>query len=342
MRPLWKGLVTFGLVSVPVGLYSATRRQAELHFRLLHEKDQAPIDYRRFCTEEDVEVDWKDIVKGYEYEKGRFVVVTDEDFERARVAGTHTIEIRDFVPAGDIDFAYFETPYWLVPDGPGRKAYALLREALEESGRVGIGTIVIRERERLLALRPAGPGLMLTTMRFASELRAVGELDMPQPAAASKKELALALQLVETLAGPFKPEQYHDAYTEALRAVIEAKIEGKKVSAPKTSRPPRVISLVDALRKSLAAPRAAGQAKTVVRKRARRRERPHSLVVQLGQPPRIRHRVAALVVVEVHVHVAPTPLIIRLCKTSARERRARGLHDSGGYHTRTLFEGAIS
>jgi len=273
MRPLWKGLVTFGLVSVPVGLYSATRRQAELHFRLLHEKDQAPIDYRRFCTEEDVEVDWKDIVKGYEYEKGRFVVVTDEDFERARVAGTHTIEIRDFVPAGDIDFAYFETPYWLVPDGPGRKAYALLREALEESGRVGIGTIVIRERERLLALRPAGPGLMLTTMRFASELRAVDELDMPQPAAASKKELALALQLVETLAGPFKPEQYHDAYTEALRAVIEAKIEGKKVSAPKTSRPPRVISLVDALRKSLAAPRAAGQAKTAVRKRARRREK---------------------------------------------------------------------
>src|SRR5438132_7661659 len=163
-------------------------------------------------------------------------------------------------------------PYWLVPDGPGRKAYALLREALEESGRVGIGTIV-RERERLLALRPAGPGLMLTTMRFASELRAVDELDMPQPAAASKKELALALQLVETLAGPFKPEQYHDAYTEALRAVIEAKIEGKKVSAPKTSRPPRVVSLVDALRKSLAAPRAAGQAKTAVRKRARRREK---------------------------------------------------------------------
>src|SRR5213593_1528138 len=167
----------------------------------------------------------------------------------------------------------FETPYWLVPDGPGRKAYALLREALEESGRVGIGTIVIRERERLLALRPAGPGLMLTTMRFASELRAVDELDMPQPAAASKKELALALQLVETLAGPFKPEQYHDAYTEALRAVIEAKIEGKEVGAPKTSRPPRVVSLVDALRKSLAAPRAAGQAKTAVRKRARRREK---------------------------------------------------------------------
>jgi len=115
--------------------------------------------------------------------------------------------------------------------------------------------------------------LMLTTMRFASELRAVDELDMPQPAPASKKELALALQLVETLAGPFKPEQYHDTYTEALRAVIEAKIEGKEVSAPKTSRPPRVVSLVDALRKSLAAPRAAGQAKTAVRKRARRREK---------------------------------------------------------------------
>ena len=273
MRPLWKGLVTFGLVSIPVGLYSATRRQAELHFRLLHDKDQAPIDYRRFCTEENVEVDWKDIVKGYEYEKGRFVVVTDEDFKRARVPGTHTIEIRDFVPAGDIDFAFFETPYWLVPDLPGRKAYALLRAALQESGRVGIGTIVIRERERLAALQPEGPGLMLTTMRFAAELRAADELDMPETVAPPKKELALALQLVETLAGPFKPEQYHDTYTEALRAVIEAKIEGKEVTAPKTSRPPKVVNLVDALRKSLATPRAAAEPKTAVRKRGRRREK---------------------------------------------------------------------
>jgi len=255
MRPIWKGAVTFGLVSVPVALYSATRRQAELHFRLLHDKDTAPIDYRRFCSEENVEVDWKNVVKGYEHGRGHFVVVTEDDFERARVAGTQMFEIRDFVPAGDIDFAYFETPYWLAPAKGGAKAYALLRAALEESGRVGVGAIVIRQRERLAALRPAGSALMLTTMRFAAEIQAADALDIPERVKVAPKEMALALQLVETLAGPFKPEQYRDTYTEALRKVIEAKIEGKEVVAPKAARPPKVVDLVDALRKSLKTPR---------------------------------------------------------------------------------------
>src|SRR5262249_708034 len=161
-------------------------------------------------------VDWKNIVNGYEYEKGRFVVVTDEDFERARVAGTQMFEIRDFVPAGDIDFAYFETPYWLAPAKAGAKASTVPRAALEGSGRVGIGTIVIRQRERLAALRPAGSALMLMTMRFASEIQRADGLDVPERAKISPKELALARQLVETLAGPFEPEQYRDTYTEAL------------------------------------------------------------------------------------------------------------------------------
>jgi len=270
MRPIWKGTISFGLVSIPVGLYSATRRQAELHFRLLHDKDQAPIDYRRYCSEEDVEVEWKDIVKGYEYEKGRFVVVSDEDFKRARVAGTQMIEIRDFVRAGEVDPAYFETPYWLAPDKAGRKAYALLHGALEESQRVGIGTIVIRERQRLAALRPSGSALMLTTMRFVGELRAADEVDLPARVKVPKKEMALARELVEALAGPFEPEQYHDTYTELLRAVIERKIDGKEVAVPKAPRPPKVVDLMDALRKSLETGR---KPPAAVRTRGRRREK---------------------------------------------------------------------
>lgn len=128
-RTLWKGAITFGLVSVPVALYPATRREAELPFRLLHRPDLAPIDYKRFCSKEDVEVDWGDIVKGYEYARGRFVVVTEEDFKRARVAATHTIEIRDFVRAADIDIGHFESPYWLAPTREGRKPYVLLARA---------------------------------------------------------------------------------------------------------------------------------------------------------------------------------------------------------------------
>src|SRR5262249_12438609 len=148
-----------------------------------------------------------------------------------------------------------ETPYWLAPAKAGAKAYTVLRAALEESGRVGIGTIVIRQRERLAALRPAGSAPMLMTMRFASEIQRADGLDVPQRAKISPKELALARQLVETLAGPFEPEQYRDTYTEALRKVIEARIEGKKVTAPKGARPAKVVDLVDALRKSLKTPR---------------------------------------------------------------------------------------
>ena len=252
-RPVWKGAVTFGLVSVPVNLYAATRRQAELSFRLLHKKDNAPVEYKRFCTEEEVEVPWNDIVKGYEYEKGNFVVMTDEDFEKAKTESTETLEIRDFVPLDQINLAHFESPYWLEPTKAGRKAYVLLREALEESRRVGIGTFVMRQREHLAALRPAGNALMVTTLRFVDEIRSADDLEIPREEKLAKKEIELAKKLVDTLADDWKPEQYKDTYHETLRAAIEQKLGGKEIEAPTPRKPARVVNLMKALEQSLEA-----------------------------------------------------------------------------------------
>lgn len=251
-RPIWTGAVAFGLVTVPVNLYPATSRQERLAFRLLHARDQAPIDYRRICSVENVEVAWADVVKGYEYEKGRFVVMTEADFERARPPAAQTIDIRDFVPGEQIDFSFFDAPYWLEPTPPGRTAYALLRRALADSGRVGIGTLVMREREHLAALRPAANALMLTTMRFAHELRPPAGLDIPAEDRLEPRQLALARQLVDTLAGDFEPAQYRDTYTDVLRAAIERKLAGTEIR-PAGARPAagKVVDLVKALEASI-------------------------------------------------------------------------------------------
>src|SRR3989440_3801673 len=170
-RPMWKGAVTFGLVTVPVALHPATERKNELSFRLLHARDESPIDYKRVCHEEGVEVPWAEIVKGYALAKDRYVVVSDEDFEKARVRGTQTFEIRDFVPGTSIDDFYFTQPYYVAPAGPAAaKPYALLRDALAQSGRVGVGTIVLRQREHLAALEPAGQAPLLPTRPPGHEL----------------------------------------------------------------------------------------------------------------------------------------------------------------------------
>jgi DNA end-binding protein Ku len=250
-RPMWKGAVTFGLVSVPVNLYPATRRQAELSFRLLHEKDKAPIQYKKFCSEEEKEVPWNEIVKGYEFEKGQFVVMSEEDFAKAKTESTETLDIREFVPLEQIGVAHFESPYWLEPTKQGRKAYALLREALEDSGRVGVGTFVMRQREHLAALRPAGKALMVTTLRFPDEIRSAEDLDLPGDEKLAKKEVDLAKKLVDTLADDWKPDQYKDTYHDTLRAAIEQKLEGREVEAPAPRKPARVVNLMKALEESL-------------------------------------------------------------------------------------------
>jgi DNA end-binding protein Ku len=280
-RPIWKGSISFGLVTIPVGLYGAIERSAQLSFRQLHEKDLSPIDYKRYCEEEDVEVTWAEIVKGYEYEKGRYVVVTDEELAKARVPATETFEVRDFVPAGSVDPLYFDQPYYVAPAGKGgAKAYALLRDALKRTGRVGIGTLVLRQREHLAALHPIEQALVLSMLRYANEIRPARGLDLPgEGEGYQKREMDLGLQLVESLAGDWNPEQYRDTYTDVLRDVIEKKVEGKEVTvAPEARRPTRVVNLVKALEESLraparkagarAAPRRAGPTKATRRRRA--------------------------------------------------------------------------
>jgi DNA end-binding protein Ku len=251
-RSIWKGAITFGLVTIPVGLFSATERRAEISFRLLHEKDSSPIDYRRYCAEENVEVQWSEIVKGYEYEKGRYVVLADEDFAKARVPGTQSFDVRAFVPAKDIDPMYFEQPYYLSPSGKtGVKAYALLRDALAKTERVGVGTIVLRQRERLAALKPMAEALVLTTMRFAHEIRSPDTLGVPGDGAYGQREMDLGVKLVESLASEWKPDEFRDTYHEVLLQIIEQKVEGKAISVPSPPKPPKVTSLVRALEQSL-------------------------------------------------------------------------------------------
>lgn len=256
-RAIWKGAISFGLVTIPVGLYSAVESRGELHFRQLHAKDGRPIDYKRFCVEEDVEIPWKEIVKGYEHRKGQFVVLTDEDFAKARVPATQTFEIRDFVPRSDIDGRYFEHPYFLAPASKSAtKAYGLLRDALAESGRVGIGKVVLRQREYLAALQPSGAALELTTLRFADELRTPKDLDLPSSGKGwTKKEMDLARSLIDSLASEWKPEQYEDEYEAVLRDIIAKKAAGEPIRAPKLERRRPVHNLMQALEASLKTPR---------------------------------------------------------------------------------------
>jgi DNA end-binding protein Ku len=250
-RPLWKGGISVGLVHIPVSLYAASESAEEISFRQLHRPDLAPIQYRRVCSADGAEVPWGEIVKGYEYDKGQFVLITDEDLAKARVEATQAIDVRDFVPADEIPWTFFENAYYVEPAKQGFRAYALLREAIKESGRVGIGSIVLRQREHLAALRPTGDVLVLAMMKFAHELRSPDALNLPRDTAVDPREMMLARQLIDTLAADWKPEQYRDTYTEALRQAIQQKVEGKDITRPPTKPRAEVHDLMEALRRSL-------------------------------------------------------------------------------------------
>jgi DNA end-binding protein Ku len=253
-RTLWKGAISFGLVTIPINLVSATEPRESLAFNLLHKKDGSRIVEKRFCQKEDVEVPWKDVVRGYQYAANRYVVLTDEDFQKARVPGTQTFEIRKFVPAADVEDLYFNTPYYVAPQGRSAvKGYALLRDALRDAGKLAIGTIVIRQREHLAALEPTHEALVLTTMRFAHEIRRPKDLGLPAAGKGwTSNEMKLAHQLIDTLAGDWDPSEYADTYTDVLRRLIQAKIKGKEITAPEAAEPARVTDLMEALKQSLA------------------------------------------------------------------------------------------
>ena len=253
MAAIWKGSLTFGLVNIPVELKTAVRAD-HISFRLLHKEDLSPVKYERVCQAEGEPVPWNEIVKGYEFEKGKFVVLTDEDFKTAALEQSKTIDILDFVKEDEIDPRYFETPYYLVPAKGGEKPYALLREAIRQTGSVGIGKIIIRQIQHLAAVKVVGDALVLEIMRFANELVEAKEFSFPSREAIRPQELQMAEQLVANLAEPFDPTRYTDEYRANLMKIIKAKMKGKKVKLeePEGEAPDSdVLDLMSRLRASL-------------------------------------------------------------------------------------------
>ena len=254
MRPLWSGALTFGLVNIPVRLHSAVQAKERVSFRLLHKKDLSPIRYERVCQKEGEAVEWKEIVKGYEYTKGKFVVLDDDDFKAAAIESSKTIEILDFVKSDEIDPRYFETPYYVVPAKGGEKAYALLREAIKRTGMVGIGKITMRTNSLHLAgVKAVGEAIVLEIMRFADELVEVGDFSFPSEDGVRPQELQMAEQLVGNLSQPFDPSKYTDDYRANLMKIIRAKMKGKKIEVPEAEEPEstQVVDLMARLQESL-------------------------------------------------------------------------------------------
>ncbi|HXF56919.1 MAG TPA: Ku protein [Actinomycetota bacterium] len=251
-RAMWKGSISFGLVSIPVGVYPATEEKT-LRFHQLHAKDHGRIRYKRFCTIEDVEVPYEEIVKGYEYEKGKYVVLTDEDLAAVPVESTRTIDILQFVDLEEIDPIYFDRPYYLVPEEPGIKAYALLRQAMEQDGRVALAKVTFRDKEHLCTLRVKDGAFVLETMRWPDEIRPAEFEELEREVSVRPQEVQMAKSLIDNLTGPFRPEEYRDEYREALLEVIERKVRGEEIEVVPEPEPTKVVDLMEALRASVEA-----------------------------------------------------------------------------------------
>jgi DNA end-binding protein Ku len=254
MRAIWKGSISFGLVNIPIALYPATRKE-ELKFRLLRKSDFSPVNYKRVAEKDGKEVPWNQIVKGYEYEKGKYIVLKDEDFQRVDLEATQTVDIQDFVDLDEIDPVFFYKPYYLEPQKGGDKAYALLRDSLQESKKVGIAKVVIKTRQYLAGVKPEDGALVLELMHFAEELADTSKLHIPKKLEIGKREMNMATQLIDSMSSKWSPEKYRDEYREALMEVIEEKVEagGKEIEEKpkKAPKPTKVIDLVEVLQKSL-------------------------------------------------------------------------------------------
>lgn len=262
MRAIWKGSISFGLVNIPIALYPATRRE-DLKFRLLRSSDHSPVNYKRVAEKDGKEVSWEQIVKGYEYEKGKFVVLNEKDFQRVDLEATQTVDIQDFVDVEEIDPMYFYKPYYLEPQKGGDKAYVLLREALAKENKVGIAKVVIKTRQYLAGVKPLKNALVLELMHFAEELADAEKLKVPKKLEPGKREMDMAKALVDSMSSKWNPEKYHDDYREALLEVIEEKVEagGKEIEEKpkKAPTPTKVIDLVAILQQSLAQSQGAGK-----------------------------------------------------------------------------------
>lgn len=262
-RPIWNGTISFGLLNVPVQLYSG-ERTLDLHFRMLDSRDNSPVRYERVNSETGEEVPWKEIVKGFEYSKGSYVVIDEDDIRKAAPASTETVEIEAFVQREDIDPMFFEKPYYLVPGKKAEKGYVLLREVLAKTGKVGISRVVIRTRQYLAALSPRGDALMLDLMRFPQEIVKADEFTLPTGNSKSYRvtpqELGMATQLIESMSKKWDPDDYRDEFRAQLRKIIDEQIArqtGKKVRAHKkeeaapAAATTNVVDFMELLKRSL-------------------------------------------------------------------------------------------
>lgn len=252
MRSIWKGAITFGLVNIPVSLYPATRRE-ELKFRLLRGSDQSPVNYKRVAEADGKEVPWDQIVKGYEYEKGKFVILKEEDFARVDIEATQTVDILNFVAIDQVNPLLFYKPYYMEAGKGGDRAYVLLRDALTETGKIAIAKVIIRTRQHLAAVKPQEHGLILELMHFPDEILGMDEFKAPQEKASAKPEMNMAKQLIQSMTEEWKPDDYTDEYRDALQKMIDDKIDGDEgTAAPaKRSRPSNVVDLVSILQQSI-------------------------------------------------------------------------------------------
>ena len=230
-RPLWRGAISFGLVHIPVVLSSAENRNS-FDLTMLDRRNMKPVGFKRYNKETEEEVEWDDIVKGYEYEKERYVVLTEEDFKRANIEATQTVDIVTFVDAEEVAPTYFETPYYLTPDKRGEKGYALLRETLNATNKIAIATVVIRTRQYLAALIPSGDVIVLNTLRYKNELKSVKDLDVPsgnlRASGVSPREIEMAKKLVDEMTDRWKPDRYRDTYHDDLMKLIDKRIKAGK------------------------------------------------------------------------------------------------------------------
>lgn len=256
-RPIWNGVVSFGMVSIPVKLFTATVSN-DVSFNQLHAECNGRIKYQKYCPVHEKVVEGDEIVKGYEYAKGRYIILEEEDFEKLPVASKHTIEVQRFVQLSDIDPVYFDKSYFLEPDPAGVKPYTLFMKALEEKQMVGIGEIAIRQREHLCALRPVNGVLILETLFYADEVRVDISQELPN-VSVNDQEMQMANTLIDLLKGEFKPEDFGDDYRTAMMSMIEAKLQGQEVvEAPAAAPATQVIDLMEALKQSVEAARKAG------------------------------------------------------------------------------------
>lgn len=251
MRPLWKGAVSFGLIYVPVKMYAATEKK-DVKFNYLHEKCRTPVQYRKYCPSCETEVAAEEVVRGYEYEKGKFVIMREEDFDRLPGEKTRSVEILDFVSLAEIDHIYYDKAYYLAPGEGGQKVYELLKKAMSESNKVAVGRVVIRSKEALAVLRAAGNTLVMSTMFYPDEVRSPAAIDeLGYRVELHENEVKMAVSLVENLSSHFNPEKYNNRYREVLMEAIHGKITGEEVQTAAAPEAAKVVDLMSALKASI-------------------------------------------------------------------------------------------